>query len=186
MNQFLNLFLQFGMVNTLYDSLFGRPQKYGIRGLYIDDKAILGNHNGPLVPRAASRDINKFFHHSFIPHSHYDLVFIDASSGYVPTVKKLYRSCRHLIPGGYVVIRNVNKACKDPFTAQPRRLIDELKHNKNYDVLEFPDGDGMAVLRVKENEKLKKATLKPKHAGFWVAFGIVGGLIISEIYKGKK
>ena len=186
MNQFLSLFVQFGIVNTLYDFLFGRPQKYGIRGLYIDDKAIMGNHNGLLVPKAADRDVNKFFHHSFLPHSHYDFVFIDGAQGYEASINKLYQSCRHLIPGGYIVMRNAGKACRSDPLKRKRRLIDDLKNNKNYDILEFPDGDGLAVIRVKENDKLKKANLKPKNAGFWIGIGILGGLVIGELYKGKQ
>lgn len=183
--EFLKFFIQFGIVNTLYGSLFGRPEKFGVRGVYVDDGAIVGGPHGALLPAVGpGQAINKFFKHTYIPYPDYDFAVIDASNGYYPALKKFYQSCKRVIPGGYILIKNTQKACRR-HGSHSIKFIDEIKRADDYEVLEFPDNGGMALVRVRDKKDLKRHNVKPLNAGFWVAIGVLSGLVLSEVYKGK-
>lgn len=183
--EFLKFFLQFGVVNTLYGALFGRPERFGIRGAYIGDNSIIGGPHGALMlPLGAETATNHFFHHTLTPFPNYDFILIEGSTGYYPTLRKLYQSCKRVIPGGYILIKDSNRAITTK-NGKIQKLVDELKTTKGYEILEYPDGEGLTFVRLRDQEKLAKHSIKPINAGFWIGVGVLGGLVLSEVYKKK-
>jgi hypothetical protein len=171
---FLKFFLQIGVVNGIYGSLFGRPQRYGIRGLYLDDKSVVGGENGALVPKLAPGQANDFFRHTVLPLPEYDFIIIDASQDYLKSLRKFLQSTKRIIPGGYILVKNTQCRC----LKSGKRLIDQIKDYPDYEVLEFLN-DGLAIVRLQKPE-YKNHNVRPLNATFWVSLGLLGGIVAGE------
>lgn len=181
MPEFIKFFLQFIVVNGIYGALFGRPDKFGVRGLYLDEDSLIGGENASLLPSFAPHKANKFFKHTLTPYPEYDFIMIDCHDGYFPAKNKFKQGCKRLIPGGYLVLRNTK--CSPDISIF---LMQEIKNNPDYDVLEFTDGEGIALVRVREKAKFFNHKVKPLNAGFWIAAGILGGVVAGEFFRKRK
>jgi hypothetical protein len=175
MFSFLKFFLQVGAINGIYGSIFGRPERYGIRGLYLDDESVIGGENGVLSPKLTNQNINKFFRHTLIPLPEYDFIVMDASEDIVKAIQKFNQSTKRLIPGGYILIKNTSYRCPSSGVC----LIDHIKNIPECEILEFAN-DGIAIVRLK-NLKLKTHNVRPLNAAFWVTLGALGGIVAKEL-----